>query len=333
MPSFQHVHSLSISYSKSISSCKINSNGQWLAIASKELGQLLVWEWDSETYVIKQQGHFFDVNTVAYSNDGQIIASGSDEGKLKLWNTLTGYCFMTFSEHTAPITCVEFANNNNVLFSSSLDGTVRAYDLIRYRNFRTFKADIGTNAQFTCLAIDPSGEVIVAGALDPFSIYVWSLRTGKLLDILAGHEAPISGLSFTPITSLLASCGWDGNIIIWDVFTGKGQVELLGGNNPFDFLSLAFSPDGKELCTSCLDGNLYFYDVYHGKLKFIINGRNDMKDSRLHNEHRTANNSTRTLAYTSICYSADGNYILCSGNSKYICIYHIKHQILIKNFN
>ena len=41
-----------------------------------------VWEWQSETYVLKQQGHFFDVNTLAYSPDGQLVVTGGGDGKV-----------------------------------------------------------------------------------------------------------------------------------------------------------------------------------------------------------------------------------------------------------
>jgi periodic tryptophan protein 2 len=329
MPGFNLVHNLSIS-STSITGAAINSTGQWLALGASDLGQLLVWEWESETYIIKQQGHFFDVNDCVFSPDGQILASASDEGKVKLWNCDTGFCFITFADHSAPVTALEFSSNGQILFSASLDGTVRAYDLVRYRNFRTFTAN--TPVQFTCLAIEPSGEVVVAGALEPFNIYVWSLRTGKLIDVMAGHEAPLSGLTFTPVTSLLASSAWDGNVMIWDLFTGKGQVEVLGGENPHDLLALDFRPDGKELCTSCMDGNLYFWDPFNAVLKFTINGRRDMRAGRRANQARSAANSTQSLAFTSVCYSADGDYILAGGNSKFICIYHVKHKILVKKF-
>ena len=62
----------------------------------------------------------------------------------------------------------------------------RPAELIRYRNFRTMTSP--TPVQFNCLAVDPAGEVVVAGTLDSFQIYVWSIKTGRLLDILAGHE-------------------------------------------------------------------------------------------------------------------------------------------------
>jgi periodic tryptophan protein 2 len=94
--------------------------------------------------VLKQQGHFFDVNTLAYSPDGQLIATGGDDGKVKLWNTNSGFCFVTFSSHSAPVTCVEFSATGTVVMSASLDGTVRAHDLVRYRNFRTLTSPTPT---------------------------------------------------------------------------------------------------------------------------------------------------------------------------------------------
>lgn len=48
------------------------------------MGQLLVWEWQSETYILKQQGHYYDMNTLCYSQDGHYIATGGDDGKVSL---------------------------------------------------------------------------------------------------------------------------------------------------------------------------------------------------------------------------------------------------------
>ena len=163
-----------------------------------------MWEWASESYILKQQGHFFDMNTVAYAQDGQMAVTGGDDGKVKVWNTVSGFCTVTFSDHSAPVSCVEFAKQGQVLFSASLDGTVRAYDLVRYRNFRTFASP--TPVQFVSLAVEPSGEIVCAGSSDAFDTYMWSVQTGKLLEILSGHEAPVTGLAFDPSGSgLLAS--------------------------------------------------------------------------------------------------------------------------------
>lgn len=77
--------------------------------------------------------------------------------QVKLWNTQTGFCFVTFREHTAPVTAVAFLPSGSAVLSASLDGTVRAFDLVRYRNFRTMTSP--TPMQFQSLALDPSGEV------------------------------------------------------------------------------------------------------------------------------------------------------------------------------
>ncbi len=150
-------------------SVAINASGEWLAFGATKLGQLLVWEWQSESYVLKQQGHYFDMNTLSYSTDGQHIATGGDDGKIKVWNTVSGFCFVTFSEHSASVAAVEFAKQGQVLFSASLDGTVRAFDLVRYRNFRTFTSP--SPVQFSSLAVDPSAEVVAAGgSTDRFQV-------------------------------------------------------------------------------------------------------------------------------------------------------------------
>lgn len=130
LPDFEHLQSLSISRHR-ISAVKFNGSGEWIALGCAALGQLLVWEWRSETYVLKQQGHFYDVSVVAFSPDGTHLASGADDAKVKVWAVASGSCFVTFAEHTGAITGVVFTPNSNALVTCSLDGTARAFDLIR----------------------------------------------------------------------------------------------------------------------------------------------------------------------------------------------------------
>ncbi|KAF9010038.1 WD40-repeat-containing domain protein [Cyathus striatus] len=320
MPSFTNIHTLSISQEK-ISSVAINASGEWLAFGAKKLGQLLVWEWQSESYILKQQGHYFDMNTIAYAPDGQIIATGGDDGKVKVWSSYTGFCFVTFTEHSAPISSVSFAKQGSVLFSASLDGTVRAYDLIRYRNFRTFTSP--SPVQFSCLAVDPSGEVVAAGSTDSFEVYLWSVQTGKLLDVLAGHEGPISSLAFSPSgANQLASGSWDKTIRVWNVFGRSRAVEPFQLNS--DVLALAFRPDGKELAVSTLDGQITFFDIEDSKQTNVINGRKDISGGRKADDRMTAANNSSGTSFNSLAYTADGRCILAGGNSKYVVLYDVR---------
>ncbi|KAI8322656.1 WD40 repeat-like protein [Martensiomyces pterosporus] len=327
MPDFNQIHTLSISRKK-INSVAINPTGEWLAFGSSKLGQLLVWEWQSETYVLKQQGHFYDMSCVAYSGDGQYVATGGDDAKLKVWNALTGYCFITFTEHTSAVTAVQFTKGSQVVLSASLDGTVRAYDLVRYRNFRIFTSP--TPVQFNSLAVDPSGDIVCAGCQDTFEIYMWSMQTGKLLDILSGHTGPISALVFRPDGLSLASSSWDKSVRLWDVFDRSKIVERLDHNN--EVLALAYRPDGKELCASTLDGQIHFWDVAKAAPTGTIEGRRDIAGGRKANDRRTAANSSSGKCFNSLCYSADGTAVLGGGNSKYVCLYDRRSSILLRKF-
>ena len=157
---FTSVQTMSVSQEK-ISACEWGQSGDWIALGCARLGQLIVWEWQSESYVYKQQGHYFDVNSCAYAPDGSMIATAADDHKVKVWSTATGSCFVTFTEHTMPVSAVAFMPSGHALLSASLDGTVRAFDLMRYRNFRVLTSP--DPCQFVSLAVDPAGEVVCAG--------------------------------------------------------------------------------------------------------------------------------------------------------------------------
>ncbi|XP_039116001.1 periodic tryptophan protein 2-like [Dioscorea cayenensis subsp. rotundata] len=327
MPDFVCIHLLSISREK-ITTAVFNQLGNWLVFGCAKLGQLLVWEWRSETYILKQQGHYFDVNCIAYSPDSQMLATGADDNKVKVWTVSSGFCFVTFSEHTNAVTAVHFMPNSHSLLSASLDGTVRAWDLFRYRNFRTFTTP--SPRQFVSLASDVSGEVICAGTLDSFEIFVWSMKTGRLLDVLSGHEGPVHGLMFSPTNAVLASSSWDKTVRLWDVFDGKGAVETF--RHLHDVLTVAYRPDGKQIACSTLDGQIHFWDPMDGILMYTIEGRRDIAGGRLMTDRRSAANSSSGKYFTTLCYSADGSYILAGGNSKYVCMYDISEQVLIRRF-
>lgn len=324
---FNVIHTLSISQN-AIDYVTINKTGEWLAFGASKLGQLLVWEWQSESYILKQQGHFDAMNCVAYTPDGQRVVTASEDGKIKVWDLRSGFCLVTFTEHASAVTDVSFSKKGNVLFTSSLDGSCRAWDLVRYRNFKTFTA--AERVQFSCLAADPSGEIICAGSTDSYDIYMWSVQTGQLIDTLAAHEGPVCALDFAGDGGVLASGSWDKSVRIWNVFSRKVTVEPL--NLQTEIQTIAFRPDGKELCVATLDGQLSFWDVTEAQQTSVIDGRRDISGGRRPDDRMTAANNLNSRSFRSLCYTADGSAVLASGNSKYVCIYNVATTSLVKKF-
>ncbi|KAL4176325.1 hypothetical protein KRP22_001277 [Phytophthora ramorum] len=206
LPAFVNIHTLSVTQNE-LETVAVNATGEWLAFASRKLGQLLVWEWRSETYVLKQQGHYFDLNAASYSPDGRLLA-----------------------------TAVQFTPSGQAVVSASLDGTVRAFDLNRYKNFRVLTTPEPT--QFLSLALDPSGQVVCAGSMDPFNV------KKSFIEPLA-HPTDVLAVAFRPDGKELASTTLNGAINIWNVKDGEqvgsidGKRDIAGGRKEGDRITAA----------------------------------------------------------------------------------------------
>ena len=143
-----------------------------------------------------------------------------------------------------------------------------------------------------------------------------------------GHQAPVSAVKFSPSKNTLVSCSWDGTVRIWDLFEGsKCMRELITLGT--DALGLDFRPDGKQFAVSTMTGSVRFFDPESGEeVNDGINGRQDLEMSQSENELIKDDKKY----FTSICYSMDGEYIICGGRSKYMCIYNVKEKIITKKF-
>jgi len=329
LPDVSLIHSLSIS-DQSICTLSFNQTGDWIAFGCQDLGQLLVWEWQSETYVLKQQGHANGMTSVVYSPDGSLIATGGEDAKVKLWDTSSGFCFVTFTEHEATVTAICFTPNGKVVLTSSLDGTVRAFDMTRYRNFKTLTTP--RPVQLSCITVDSSGDMIASGGQDVFEIYLWSLTTGRLVEILSGHEGPVSGVSFSsnPISSQLASVSWDKTIKIWDALESNSSRETIQITS--EGLCVCWRPDGINVSVGTISGHIYTFDVRTSTQVSSIAGKKDLRIGRGEADKISAKTKSESQAFKSLCYSADGCSILAGGSSKFICIYNVQQQILLKKF-
>uniref|UniRef100_A0A8C1MB77 PWP2 small subunit processome component n=1 Tax=Cyprinus carpio TaxID=7962 RepID=A0A8C1MB77_CYPCA len=298
LPEFDLIHSLSISDQR-ISTIAMNPTGDWIGFGCSGLGQLLVWEWQSESYVFKQQGHFNNMNSLAYSPDGQYLVTGGDDG---------GLCFVAFTEHSSSVTNVAFTSSGFVVVSASLDGTVRAFDLHRYRNFRTMT----------------SGELVCAGSQDSFEIFLWSMQTGRLLEVLSGHEGPVSNLCFSPVQSVLASVSWDKIVRLWDMLDSWQTKETLRLTS--DGLAVTYRPDGQELAVA-LDGEITFWNPQTGGQTGSISGRHDLQMGRKETVKITAKQSAKGKGQgqPKLLSALSSEACISDGMGLHECVWHGQH--------
>jgi periodic tryptophan protein 2 len=331
------IHTMSLG-NATVSAASFSASGEWIALGVARLGAYVVWEWRTESFILKQQGHAvgYTVRSISHSPDGQVLASGGDDGKVKVWSATSGQCFVTFAEHASAVTAVRFSPRGHVVFSASLDGTARAFDLVRYRNFRTFVTPGAASEQLTCLAVDGSGDIIAAGSSSSFTFYVWSVKSGACTDVLSGHTGPVSSLAFGGTDQSLATVSWDGTLRVWNLF-GRGGASsseayshAAGGNvgsatSDGTVLAVTWRPDGRQLATATLNGQLYLWAPAEGVLEGLIDGAADLAGAT----DGIARRGQDAAHFSTISYSPDGTFLLAAGLTKFVCMYSVENRTLL----
>ena len=312
-----------------ITTCALNPVYEWAAFGTPKRAQLAVYEYVSETFIMVQQGHTSTTEVVKYSPNGSYAATASSDGKIKIWDNVTGLCVSTFNNHVAPVSDLTFIQSESVI-SASLDGTVRAFDLKRFQNFRTMKPDTG-NVQFCSVTSDPAGEIIYAGTSDTFEVYAFSLRTGKELDVLAGHTGPVNSICFSPTEPILYTASWDGTVRTWELYASGGpSCDTIELGSPIT--TIVISPDGKILVVATSDSRLHWINVETGEIIYQLDIFRDVTGGRRNTDTRASKDSHYGKCFKTLAISPDGSVLLAGGDSNMMCFYSMENKTMVSNF-
>ena len=125
----------------------------------------------SERQVYPLEGHRECVRAVAFSPDGQILASGSEDHDIILWDWQTAQPIRLLDGHTDKVTAVAISPNSQILASGSDDKTIKLWDLQTGREIVTL---FGHESYVQSLAFSPNGETLVSGGYDK-TVKVWQV--------------------------------------------------------------------------------------------------------------------------------------------------------------
>lgn len=211
-------------------------------------------------------GHSSFVNSLAISPDGKILASGSWDKTIKIWNLETTELIGTLTGHSDRVNSVAISYDGKMLVSGSSDETIKFWNLHNGDLLCTFP---GHSMEVNSVAINPKGLVIASCGGADNTIKLWNLRSGELLRTLKGHSDNVNSVVFSPDGKILASGSSDATSKVWDVESGKLLRTLSGLNVGVN--SVAIAPDGQILASVSNDYTIKLRNLQTGSLLRILN--------------------------------------------------------------
>ncbi|KAL6406189.1 hypothetical protein AUP68_10357 [Ilyonectria robusta] len=214
------------------------------------------------------EGHGDSVRSVAFSADGQRLASGSDDSTIKVWDVATGACLQTLEGHGDSVLTVAFSADGQRLASGSGDNTIKVWDAAMGACLQTLEGH-GDLVLVLTVAFSADGQWLASG-LNDSTIEVWDAATGACLRTLEGHGDFVYSAAFSADSQWLASGSEDNTIKVWDATTGACLQTLEGHDD--SVRSVALSADGQRLASGSQDDTIKVWDVATGVCLQILEG-------------------------------------------------------------
>ncbi len=197
------------------------------------------------------------VRTIEFSSDNKMLAGGSDDGVIKVWDAGTGEIIFNFNQHKDSVQELRFSPNRTKLISVSLDRTAILWSLVGEGGI--INAPVQQRETVYAVQYSPDGKTFATGSDDKL-IRVWDADSVTEMYSLQGHNDSVYEIDYSPDGSSIVSGSPDGTVFMWDTL-GKRERYVISGHTG-GIKALVYTNDNRiRACGTGLDGKLRIWDA------------------------------------------------------------------------
>ena len=203
-------------------------------------GTIIIWSLETGRCLSGFKRQMQPHSNVAFSSDGRLALSGSDDKKVNLWNLETGGCLCTLEGHTGWGQAVALSSDSRRALLGSWDHALDLWDLNTRQRLQTLR---GHTAGARAAALSSDGRRALSGG-DDNTLKLWDLDSGQCLRTLLGHTAGVRAAALSSDGRRALSGSDDNTLRLWDIETGRSLHTLRG--HTAGVQTVAFLPDGRR---------------------------------------------------------------------------------------
>ena len=205
-------------------------------------------------------GHLGQINAVGFHPSGNVLASGSHDKKIFLWNAYgdcSNYCVL--SGHKNAVLSLSYTDDGEGLVSCSPDLSVRVWDTMTGEQVASLREHTGV---INCVAATPQGHVLVASASDDGTVKLWDTRTRRAASTLVeeGTKYALCTVDISENGEYVYAGGIDNVVKGWDLRKESELCVRMEGHED-TITGLKVSPTGTHVLTNAMDMTMRSWDV------------------------------------------------------------------------